>query len=197
MPNGPLKGLKSVGPTNSVEQELADLYNQQLHSDHYRAVNEWVPNGPDRIIPPQPPGFRQDTLTPPHVGPYSDEEAPWDFLYRIAPNLRGISPSIQVGPTAGVVESLIRSGYGPGDFGRVNLLGSTNITGNKIALNPSIAGAPEGNYRFSSPERLRREFDTTTAHELYHAAGHEDEDRAMNNIEGLMTMAREYQRRQR
>jgi hypothetical protein len=181
---GPLDGLKRGGPSNMVEQELADLFNQKLNQGR-------------GSVPPPAPGFRQDTLTPPHVGPFADEESPWAFLFRVVPGLRGIAPSIQVGPADGAVRSLLKSGYDPSDYGKVNLLGTTEIKDNRISLNPSISGKPEGNFRFSDPDRLRREFNTTTAHELYHAAGHPDEDREMSNIEGLMTMAREYQRRPR
>lgn len=207
---GPIDGLKKasprpVGPSNMVEQELADLFNEAIHTnedypwDKIRSAQTgWLElpgSGPSQMpVPPPPPGFRQNTLTPPTGGAFEGEEAPWDYLQRIVPNLRGRSPSIQYGPSAGTTSELLKAGFGPQDYGIVNKLGSTNLATKKIDLNPSISGGPrQGGFRDMDGPTIRGYNDSTVAHELGHAVGI-DHGRGMNNVEGLMRMAREYDR---
>lgn len=200
---GPLDGLRRAGPSNMVEQELADMFKQKLHQRAYgpnsdEPYQDGMTEDGMLPIPHPPPGFRQGTLLPPKTGSYGGQEEPWDYLMRIVPELEGISPSVQVGPTKGVIDWMDASGFqDPSDYGKLNLLGALSPSTNKISINPSIAGKPQGGYRRDSTEVLRSDQDRVAAHEMYHAAGHVTEDREMGNLEGLMIMAREAQRQQK
>ena len=167
------------GPTNEVEQELSDIYNK-----HAKSV--WVPawkEAEDVINPTSPPDFRKTTLMPPPVS--SDtEEPPWDYLHRVVPELRGRGNKVQVGPNTGVLNVLEKSGFGPEEYPTTNLLGLMDVNTNDISLNPRLLD--------EKPHWL----DATTAHEMGHTVGIRH-GREMNNIEGLMTMAREAQRMKR
>lgn len=193
---GPIDGLRKVGPSNMVEQELADLYNEILQTrTDYPWKPTWEADYSKMEPPPPPPGFREATLMPPNVGTFADEEAPWEFLRRVVPNLEGRTPSIQAGPTAATADALDQYGFGPEQFGRTTLLGATDIDGQRISLNPALAA---GSGRFASdPDRGRSQLDRTTAHEFAHAAGEREHTRRLSNIEGLMDMARQYNRMNR
>lgn len=193
---GPIDGLRKVGPSNMVEQELADLFNEILQTrTDYPWKPTWEADYSKMEPPPPPPGFREATLMPPNVGTFADEEAPWEFLRRVVPNLEGRTPSIQVGPTGAAVDRLLGSGFGPEDFGRTNLLGGTDIEGGRVSLNPDLA-AGRGQF-LDFDDRGRSLLDRTTAHEMAHVAGEKYHTRRLSNIEGLMDMARQYNRMNR
>ena len=172
------------GPTNTAEEELADIYKNAANKQLHRIRGKQLDSGEPLIIAP-PPDRRQPTALPPSLS--SDVEEPmWDYLYRIAPELRGRSESVQFGPSEGVLKQLYNAGMGPEDYKDTNLLGNTSLKTGNISLNPALV----------DPRVEPGYLDETVAHEMGHTVGigHTGE---MKNIEGLARMVREYQRMKR
>lgn len=175
------------GPTNMVEEELADIYNK--YARQRRPVFGWSGRDIDSVEVESPPDFRPNTLTPPPVSSQTEEPI-WDYIHRVAPETRGRSGRIQYGVNRGAIEDLESSGFDPEDYPTVNLLGGTERGGTRdISLNPRLAIET---YGLEGPFNE----DATVAHEIGHSVNI-PHGREMNNIEGLAGMAREYERMKR
>jgi hypothetical protein len=151
MPTKKKIGLSPSKPPTPIEAGEED----ELRS-YFKPKPVKLGLGPDQLpdVPPAP-QFRKNAF--PLVIGRPGEARLVEKLLNIIPEARGSTPSILFGPGEGASDFLADSGFGPEDFEKTNLLGTTHNKTRAININPRL--------RHEDPSFMLE----TLTHELKHA----------------------------